>query len=144
MILQVTYSSFVWKYLILLDCLAKHTSFSFLNPWQRCQSDSQRSWMRLINKQNVMTEELNVTKEAAQCCIITLYFFYIFILFLKIICLGIKCFFEGIFQVDMFLGALCSWTFSPLGRLTEPQIRNKRQVIFLQKMWQKIPSSRDD
>jgi len=72
--------------------------------------------MRLINKQSVMTEELNVTKEAAQCCLIT---FYIF-LFLKIIYLGIKCFFEGIFQVEMFLGALCSGTFSPLGRLTEP------------------------
>jgi len=31
--------------------------------------------MRLINKQNVMTVELNVTPEAEQCCLITLYLF---------------------------------------------------------------------
>ncbi|BAT83169.1 hypothetical protein VIGAN_04028100 [Vigna angularis var. angularis] len=65
------------------------------------------------------------------------YYIILIFTFLGIICLGIKCFFEGIFLVEMFLGALCSCIFSPLGRLTEltePHMRNKRQVIFLQIM----------
>lgn len=69
---------------------------------------------------------------------ITFLFFLYSLLFLNNICLNMqKCFFSPIFPS----GNVC-WSFlqlhiqSPCDKLTEPQIRNKRQVMFLQIMWQ--------
>lgn len=73
--------------------------------------------MRLNNEQNVMTEGLSVTKEAPNA--ILLYYIFIFFIFSVIPQQYLPQYaksvsFHQFFQVEMFVGAFCSYTFSPL------------------------------
>lgn len=75
---NITYSSFDRKCLIPQNDFIAQYNVIFM-PWQHYPSDSRRGWMRLNNEQNVMTEELSVTKEAPNA--ILLYYIFIFFIF---------------------------------------------------------------
>lgn len=112
---NITYSSFDRKCLIPQNDFIAQYNVIFM-PWQHYPSDSRRGWMRLNNEQNVKTEELSVTKEAPNAVLL----YYIFIFY--ILCYSSTIFasicksvsFHQFFQVEMFFGAFCSYTFSPL------------------------------